>query len=88
MYLNEKNKKWQEKIDEVGPVSAQSDTCFLVQIRSFLNIFTFHLQKHIRKTWNFAKSEHMYIFLREHYKTLKIRIFVEQSSRANSTMFF
>jgi hypothetical protein len=30
---------------EVGPVSAQSDTCFLVQNRSFLNIFTFHLKK-------------------------------------------
>jgi hypothetical protein len=50
MYLNEKNIKWQEKFDENGPVSAQSDTCFLVQNRSFLNIFTFHLEKHIRKT--------------------------------------
>jgi hypothetical protein len=30
----------------------------------------------------------MYVFLRENYKALKIRIFVELSSRANSTMFF
>jgi hypothetical protein len=26
--LLERKKKWQEKFDEVGPVSAQSDTCF------------------------------------------------------------
>jgi hypothetical protein len=39
-----KIEKWQDKFDEAGPVSAQSDT-FLVQNRSFLNIFTFHLEK-------------------------------------------
>jgi hypothetical protein len=83
-----KIQKWKEKFYEVGPLSAQSDTCFLVQNRSFLHIFTFHLEKHIRKTWNFAQLELMYVILRENYKTLKIRIFVEQSSRANSTMFF
>jgi hypothetical protein len=31
-------KKLQEKFDEVGPASALSDTCFLVQNRSILNI--------------------------------------------------
>jgi hypothetical protein len=51
MYLNEKKtQKWQEKFCEYGPVSAQSDACFLVQNWSFFNIFTLHLQKHIRKT--------------------------------------
>jgi hypothetical protein len=57
--------KWQEKFYEAGPVSAQSDTCFLAQNRSFLNKFTFHLEKHIRKTWNFAQLEFLYVFLRE-----------------------
>jgi hypothetical protein len=66
MYLNEKNKKkWQEKFYEVGPVSAQSDTCFLVHNRSFLNIFTFHLEKYIRKTWNFAIGAYVCVFKRK-----------------------
>jgi hypothetical protein len=59
------------KFYKVGPVRAQSDTCFLVQNRSFLNIFTIHLEKHIGNTKNFPQLELMYVFLRENYKTLK-----------------
>jgi hypothetical protein len=55
-----------------GPVSPQSDTCFLVQNRSICNIFTFHLEKHIIKTWNFAQLE-LKAFWRKKYKTLKIQ---------------
>jgi hypothetical protein len=87
MYLNEKIKKLQEIFYEVGPVSAPSDTCFLVQNRSFLNISTFHLEKLIKNVELCTIGAYI-LFLRFNYKTLKIRIFVEQSSWANSTMFF
>jgi hypothetical protein len=41
--------KWHEKIDEVGPVSPQSYTYFLVKNKSFCNIFTFHLENTLQK---------------------------------------
>jgi hypothetical protein len=76
VYLNEKNKKIARKILWSWSGECSKWHMFLVENRSFLNIFTFHLEKHNRKTWNFAQLKLMYVFLRQNYKTLKIWIFV------------
>jgi hypothetical protein len=79
--------KRQETFVEVGPVITQSDTCFLSPKLVILKHFHFSLKKLITKKCNFAQFKLLYVF-RKGYKTLKIQIFIEQSSQANSSMFF
>jgi hypothetical protein len=88
MYLNEKNIKMARKIRWSWSGECSKWHMFFSPKSDIFKHIHFSFGKTHQKNVKFAQLEDMYVFLRKNYKNLKSQIFVEQSSRANSTMFF